>query len=126
MGLFSKKKNNRERISENVEILSILYDKIDKCFHENFIMTYMGQRLSECQYETNPNAFNQIESWQMEFKATLSDVLNLLANHGGSWLDTEEDKNVDKYNQERINELLKKYDQIKNILGHSHIRYRLC
>lgn len=123
MGLFNsiRAKNNRARISEKIEILAVLYDKIDKCFHENFKLTKVGLKLSECIYSTNSNSFRVIESWKREFKTILSEVLNLLSEHTLGWLDSDNEKWIDRRNQEQINYLTEKYNQIRDILDCSQI-----
>ena len=118
-------KNNRKQISEKVEILEILYSKIDVCFHQHFKLideSGTGFLVSgKCHYEVTTDNIRKLSMWKKEFKAELSDLLELIANHKGSFFDTEHEKNIDSFNKKRVSDLSQNYDSLVGLIEKVHI-----
>lgn len=120
MDLFKFKRNYRDEISAKLTELSKLYDKIDRCFHENYKLISLGITISDSIYQTNSSSL-EIYKWLREFKIALSDILIMRSRHKPSWNDGEYEINLDYTNEKSLELLNKKFDQIYNIITQAKI-----
>lgn len=109
-------RNNRKQISESLETLEILYSKIDICFHRDYNLiddTGTGYIVSgKCHYEVSTENADNLKTLKREFKAELSDILELIADHKGSFFDTTSKRNIDDFHKKRVLELSQNYDNL--------------
>lgn len=121
MDLFKFKRNYRDEISAKLIELSKLYDKIDRCFHENYKLISLGITISDSIYQTNSSSSLEFHKWLREFKIALSDILIIRSRHKPSWNDGEYEINLDCANEKSLELLNKKFDQIYNIINQAKI-----
>lgn len=121
MDLFKFKRNYRDEISAKLTELSKLYDKIDRCFHENYKLISLGITISDSIYQTKSSSSLEIYKWLREFKIALSDILIMRSRHKPSWNDGEYEINLDCTNEKSLELLNKKFDQIYNIINQAKI-----
>lgn len=114
-------KNNRTELSNRISTLSILYSKIDTSFHKNFkFVDESGTGFiieGKCHYEISEYEANKFKMWKREFKAELSDILELIADHKPSFFDTENDIRIDELHKKRVDELSKNYDCLNSLIN---------
>lgn len=119
------KHNYRNQISERIETLSILYSKIDTCFHQHFrLIDKSGTGIlmtKDCNYEVVASEARKFNTWKKEFKAELSDILELIANHKCSIFDSEYKKGIDESNRVKVMELSQDYDNLIELMEKIHV-----
>lgn len=121
MDLFKFKRNYRDEISAKLTELSKLYDKIDRCFYDNYKLIHLGLTISDSIYQTSSSSSSEINKWLTDFKIVLSDILIIKSRHKRSWNDGDYEIQLDRTNEESLELLSRKCDQIFNIINHAKI-----
>jgi hypothetical protein len=118
--------NNRAELSDRIRTLDILYCKIDACFHQNFkLVDESGTGFiveGKCHYEILACDANKFKMWKREFKAELSDILELMADHKPSFFDTEDNRRTDELHKKKVSELSRNYDSLNALTERIPIR----